>query len=128
MHDDGGVSRLNDASPRCMRPTEAYALWSETYDNDPNALFALEERSLIPILPDFRGSFVLDVACGTGRWLETLLALGARRGIGVDLSYEMLAQARRKQKLRRNLIQADCTAIPVSSGAIDMAICSFGLS
>jgi ubiquinone/menaquinone biosynthesis C-methylase UbiE len=111
---------------RYMHPMEAYALWSETYDSDPNPLLALEERTLIPILPDFRGSFVLDLACGTGRWLETLLALGARRGIGIDLSFEMLAQARRKLKVRRNLIRSDCTAIPVSSGTIDMAICSFG--
>lgn len=113
---------------RCrMHPMEAYALWSETYDSDPNPLFELEERTLIPILPDIRGSFVLDLACGTGRWLETLLVLGARRGIGIDLSFEMLAQARRKLKLRRNLIRSDCTAIPVSSGTIDMAICSFAV-
>lgn len=123
-----GASRLNYDSRRCMHPTEAYALWSETYDNEPNALLALEARTLIPMLPDIRGAFVLDLACGTGRWLETLLVLGARRGIGIDLSCEMLGQARRKPELRKNLIRADCTAIPVSSGTIDMAICSFALS
>jgi ubiquinone/menaquinone biosynthesis C-methylase UbiE len=128
MHNDGGVSRPTDVPRHCMLPAEAYALWAETYDSNPNPLLALEERELIPLLLNLEGAFVLDVACGTGRWLNTLLARGARHGVGFDLSHEMLAQARRKQALRESLVRADCTAIPIAAGAADLAICSFAVS
>lgn len=112
----------------CLPPADAYALWAQTYDSDPNPLLALEERELLPLLPRLEGAFVLDIACGTGRWLNLLLARGARHGVGFDLSHEMLGQARRKQALRESLLRADCTAIPVATGVTDLAICSFAAS
>lgn len=117
------------ASPPARRllPAEAYALWADSYDSDPTPLLALEERELLPLLPCLKGKFVLDVACGTGRWLSLLLARGAGQGIGFDLSHEMLAQARRKHAIRGSLARADCTAIPVSSGKVDIAVCSFAV-
>lgn len=117
-----------DHEPLRLAPVEAYSLWAESYDSAPNPLLALEERILGPILPDPKGTFVLDLACGTGRWLNTLLALGARRGVGLDLSSQMLAQARRKHILRESLIRADGTAIPISPRIVDTAICSFAIS
>lgn len=121
-------SDLSSSRPiRCLLPADAYALWAQTYDSDPNPLLALEERELAPLLPRLEGKFVLDVACGTGRWLSILLARGARHGMGFDLSHEMLAQAQRKNALHESLARADCTAIPVSSGTVDMAICSFAV-
>jgi SAM-dependent methyltransferase len=110
-----------------LAPAEAYSIWAETYDRDPNPLLALEERKLIPLLPALQGSFVLDLACGTGRWLQILLQRGARWGIGMDLCRRMLRQARRKQPLRESLVRADCTAIPISAGTVDLAVCSFAV-
>lgn len=107
---------------------EAYSLWAETYDSTPNPFLALEERMLAPLLPDPKVSFVLDLACGTGRWLRTLLAQGARQGVGLDLSSQMLAQARCKQALHGRLVRADCTANPICSRIVDTAICSFAIS
>ena len=114
--------------PLSLLPAEAYSLWAESYDSVPNPLLALEERVLVPILPDFKRTFVLDLACGTGRWLNTFLGQGARQGVGLDLSSHMLAQARRKEVLRESLIRAACTAIPISSRIVDIAICSFAIS
>ena len=113
---------------RCLQPADAYALWAQTYDRDPNPLLALEERELLPLLPSLEGAFVLDVACGTGRWLNLLLARGARHGVGFDFSLEMLAQAQRKNPLRKSLVSADCTAIPIAAKVADLAICSFAAS
>jgi ubiquinone/menaquinone biosynthesis C-methylase UbiE len=131
-----GMSKQNDAGVLCadtrprrfLPPIKAHALWAATYDNDPNPLLALEERELMPLLPDLEGAFVLDVACGTGRWLNRLLGRGIRRGVGIDLSPEMLAQARRKQALYSRLVCADCTAMPIASGIADLALCSFAVS
>jgi len=111
--------------PQRLTPVEAYSRWAKTYDRDPNPLLALEERTLIPLLPALRGSFVLDLACGTGRWLQIMLKRGARQGIGIDFSRQMLSQARRKQLLHGSLVCADCTAMPISAGTVDLAICSF---
>ncbi len=44
----------------------------------------------------YRGSRVLDVACGTGVLFEDYLARGAEQIVGVDLSPEMVSIARRK--------------------------------
>jgi malonyl-CoA O-methyltransferase len=91
----------------------------------------LEERIIRPLLPDPSEKAqlaVLDVACGTGRWLEHFLNRGARRSVGFDLSPEMLNEARRKPLLQGRLIQADCLSIPVLSNFVDVAICSFAVS
>jgi cytosine/adenosine deaminase-related metal-dependent hydrolase/ubiquinone/menaquinone biosynthesis C-methylase UbiE len=110
---------------RLMPVAEGYRLWAETYDSAPNPLLALEERILEPLLPEVKGKNVLDVACGTGRWLGKLLTRGARSGVGIDFSTEMLEQAAAKPFLRRCLVRGDCLALPVRNGFTDAAICSF---
>ncbi len=104
-----------------------YALWAATYDREPNPLLALEERVLEPILPDVRGKTVLDVGCGTGRWLIRLLRRGARWGVGTDLSAEMLRCAASKRRRDTWLARADALALPLRPKTIDLTICSFTL-
>lgn len=125
---DLGVGCADSRLRRRLPPLKAHALWAETYDSDPNPLLDLEERELIPLLPNLEGAFVLDVACGTGRWLNRLLGWGVRKGVGIDLSPEMLAQARRKEQLRDRLVCADCAAMPIAAGVADLALCSFAIS
>jgi ubiquinone/menaquinone biosynthesis C-methylase UbiE len=103
----------------------AYRLWSATYDTDPNPLLALEQRVLRERLTVNSGTRVLDLATGTGRWLEYVLSMGAN-GFGVDLSPEMLAQASGKG-LRGRLVQAGLSALPFPDDFADLAICSFAI-
>lgn len=42
-----------------------------------------------------RGARVLDIGCGTGRWLERLARLGAKP-VGIDLSVDALVAAKRR--------------------------------
>jgi 2-polyprenyl-3-methyl-5-hydroxy-6-metoxy-1,4-benzoquinol methylase len=44
--------------------------------------------------PDLNGKTVLDLGCGTGRFLDESLRRGARRVLGVDLSPAMIQMAR----------------------------------
>lgn len=104
-----------------------YDLWAERYDVEPNPLLALERRLLAPLLPDVRGKRVLDLACGTGRWLNELLLDGARARIGIDLSRAMIAAARRKPRLRGRLVRADIRVLPLPSACMDLVICSFAV-
>src|ERR1035438_8802237 len=65
---------------------DGYERWAPTYDDFPNPVLAREQRYILPLLPSLRNRHVLDLACGTGRWLERLLSAGALPGVGVDLS------------------------------------------
>jgi ubiquinone/menaquinone biosynthesis C-methylase UbiE len=107
---------------------DAHALWAATYDRALNPILSLEERYVEPLLPLMTGMDVLDVACGTGRWLARLVRRGTASAVGLDVSEEMLQQARKKQPGAGSLLQSDATKMPVRSAAMDFAICSFGLS
>jgi ubiquinone/menaquinone biosynthesis C-methylase UbiE len=115
------------SGPRLVSVDQGYELWAPTYDLEPNPLLALEERTLGSLLPSLTGKNALDVACGTGRWLEKLLKSGARWAAGCDLSPAMLAVARGKPGLRPRLVRADCTALPFCSGVSGFVMCSFAL-
>jgi ubiquinone/menaquinone biosynthesis C-methylase UbiE len=107
--------------------TEGYKRWAPIYDDAPNPLLAREERYLLPLLADLGDKSVLDLACGTGRWLKRTMELGCKRGAGIDRSMAMLRFAAEKSAIRQRLAEADCASLPFSSAAFDLAICSFAL-
>ena len=107
---------------------EAYSLWASTYDQTPNPLLALEERLLAPILSSFKYRDIVDLGCGTGRWLQRLEALPPGTLTGVDSSPAMLAQARGKCLNSTRLIHASCVATPLSDLSADCILASFLVS
>jgi demethylmenaquinone methyltransferase/2-methoxy-6-polyprenyl-1,4-benzoquinol methylase len=68
------------------------------------------------------GSWVFDLAAGTGDFCRLLAAAG-QRPIGVDFSAGMLAAARTTAPL----VQADIVRLPVPDGSADGAVCGFAL-
>jgi ubiquinone/menaquinone biosynthesis C-methylase UbiE len=114
-------------TPACVSVAEGYERWAPTYDQVPNPLLNLEERKLTALLPDLMGKHILDLACGTGRWLEKLMARGAGVGNGIDLSAAMLRIAAKKTAIRARLAQADCLALPFRPEIFDLVVCSFAL-
>ncbi|HEV2352000.1 MAG TPA: methyltransferase domain-containing protein [Terriglobia bacterium] len=113
---------------RSLPVMEAHALWAKTYDDGSNPLLALEERAMEPLLPELKNKYVLDVACGTGRWLTRLRHRGVNHVVGVDLSPEMLQVASAKPALAPGLVRADCLALPLRSSCAHLTICSFAIS
>jgi ubiquinone/menaquinone biosynthesis C-methylase UbiE len=111
----------------CVSVQEGYERWAPTYDRDPNPLLTLEERQLKLLIPPLEGKRVLDLACGTGRWLVWLMTRGASSGVGVDFSPGMLAAAKEKSAVSGRLVQADCRAIPFAHAAFDLVVCSFAM-
>ena len=73
------------------------------------------------------GATVLDLACGTGRWLEKVMARGCESGVGVDGSAAMLRVARGKREIAGRLAQATCEVLPFREAVFDLVICSFAL-
>lgn len=102
--------------------------WAGVYDTTANPLLMLEEQALPPLLPSITGQNVLDVGCGTGRWLAHLAALQPASLIGADGSAEMLRRARAKVPRIAHLLQTDAHALPVSDASQDFILCSFVLS
>jgi SAM-dependent methyltransferase len=111
----------------CLSVAEGYERWAANYDRDPNPLLALEDRQLKLMIPRMQGKRVLDLACGTGRWLAWLIAEGASLGVGVDFSAAMLAAAKRKSALSGRIVRGDCRAVPFARAAFDLVVCSFAV-
>jgi len=107
--------------------SEGYARWATTYDNAPNPLLAREERFLLPRLANLREKKILDLACGTGRWLARLIARG-ESGVGLDCTEAMLRVAGQKPNIAGRLARASCENLPFCRHAFDLVICSFAIS
>lgn len=113
--------------PPCLPIEEGYRRWAPSYDSTPNPMLALEERYLMPLLPSVRGKSILDLGCGTGRWLQILVNMEPSLGVGIDLSTAMLAVAQRKASLQGILVKADCTQLPFCAQCFDLVVFSFAL-
>ena len=48
---------------------EGHRIWAASYDSGDNPLLALERRSMESLLDFIMPSNVIDVGCGSGRWL-----------------------------------------------------------
>ena len=105
---------------------EGYERWAATYDQDPNPLLAREERFLLPLIAASKGQHILDVACGTGRWLRRFTHRSA--AFGIDRSSAMLQVARHKSAAQSRVTQGTLDQMPFRDGAFDLAICSFALA
>lgn len=108
--------------------SDAYRVWARTYDTELNPMLSLEQRFLESILPDVKGLDVVDLGCGTGRWLAALKDAGARSLLGIDSSPEMLQAAKTKLQTAATFINADCETDLLPNASADLVICSFLLS
>ncbi len=115
------------SAPLLTSAAEGYARWAPLYDRSPNPLLAREERYLLPLLADVRSKRIIDLACGTGRWLEKLAAHGSESCVGVDCSAAMLGMANAKH-LAGRLTRATCEGLPFKNEVFDLAICSFAVN
>ena len=74
------------------------------------------------LMPDLRGKFVLDLACGTGRYGKLAQAQGASGMTGTDNSIAMLAA----NPLPRRAL-ATTEAIPLGTATVDVILCGLAL-
>lgn len=97
-----------------------FDLWAPNYDLLLTTVFyqAVHKRLLNYVeLPDYPN--VLDLGCGTGRLLNRLATeFPTLRGTGLDLSTEMLRQARQRNQDRVRLIykQGNAESLPFANG------------
>lgn len=100
-----------------------FDIWASRYDIIFTSVFyqAIHKRLLEYIqLPDHAN--ILDLGCGTGKLLDRLATQFPQlRGTGLDLSAEMLSQARQNNRHHPRLIylQGDAEALPFVDGQFD---------
>jgi cytosine/adenosine deaminase-related metal-dependent hydrolase/SAM-dependent methyltransferase len=112
----------------CLSPSEGYRLWADSYDRDANPMLSLEQRILGTLLSPVADRDVVDLGCGTGRWLNALKGAGTRSLLGIDPSPEMLRLARKKLGNAARLLCADYSAAAVAGASADLILCNFVLS
>lgn len=113
-----------------LEPRNAYALWAASYPpRAHNPVMRAEERAMLALLPaDLHGQSVLDVGCGSGRYMLHALDRGASRITGVDLSVEMLERASAElgvngRGVAIDLVQGNLERLPVPDACADVTIC-----
>ena len=75
---------------------------------------------LLELAQEVKALRILEVACGTGHWLEILQAKS--KVYGIDLSFGMLKKAI-ERKGRFFLINGDIASLPISNGNFDIVFC-----
>ena len=71
-----------------------------------------------------QGRRVLDLACGSGRYLAALRRRGAR-AVGLDLSPDLLRAARQSGTAASELVRGDMLLLPFQAGCFDLVISMF---
>src|SRR4051812_21577733 len=112
---------------RLISAREGYDLWAPQYALDANPLLALQQRRLEPMLPPIRGRRVVDLACGTGRWMSRIVSRAPKFAVGLDFSFAMLKRAAEVSEFNRNLACADCCSLPLRDKCADIVLCSLAL-
>ncbi|MBI3955951.1 methyltransferase domain-containing protein [Candidatus Gottesmanbacteria bacterium] len=104
-----------------------FAKWAALYDYEKYLLTPLRRKAakFLGLKPPKR---ILDVATGTGAQAYELSKQG-HTVIGIDLSPEMLQQAKKKlsSKLTLSFQQADATDLPFKDNEFDVTSISLGL-
>lgn len=109
---------------------EGYAYWAASYDQEKNALIAVEEIYVDPIVAQLPFKHVLDVGTGTGRYALKLAREGANV-TAVDQSLEMLAIAQQRAQDEGLSIDFQLTSLdaglPFADSQFDLLICALVL-
>ena len=111
---------------------------AEVYDTQVEVLFsgtadAMRRQALVPLAEfmagrDQRATALLDLACGTGRFLTFLCDNYPRLGVtALDLSPNYLGTARKALRRHRNVafLEANAEAVPLPDASQDVVTCIY---
>ena len=76
---------------------EFFDSYKEMRDSKINANELIEIPTIKGMLPDLKGKKILDLGCGEGEMSRFFLEQGAQSVVGVDVSQNMINEARKKQ-------------------------------
>lgn len=71
-----------------------FELYQKLRSNPISLNEVVEKPTMLSLLPDLQGKKLLDLGCGAGEHLALYLSRGAKHVVGIDLSANMLKQAK----------------------------------
>jgi ubiquinone/menaquinone biosynthesis C-methylase UbiE len=83
------------------------------------------DREFLTLLPPGPLGVVVELCCGSGV-AYALVADRAKEAVGLDISYEMLKQARRRHP-ELHVVQGDATRLPMRDGFADAVLIHGGI-
>jgi malonyl-CoA O-methyltransferase len=109
-----------------LEPQDAYDRIAENYPPSAhNALMRIEEQAVTELLPGAAERSVLDLGCGSGRYLLHFAELQPARIAGIDFSGRMLDEARRHLAAARksaHLVRAEAVHLPFAGESFDVVV------
>jgi phosphatidylethanolamine/phosphatidyl-N-methylethanolamine N-methyltransferase len=107
---------------------EAYRRWAGWYDSSFGSISAVAQRRAVREVNRLPGQDVLEVGVGTGLALPHYGA--EKRIVGIDLSVDMLRQARRRVAVKglrtvQDLMEMDAEATEFPDSSFDIAVAMF---
>ena len=85
----------------------------------------LEQPALSAVMPDVSGKVVLDIGCGSGDFAAKCVSEGAARVIGIDISENMIADAKEKYTDGRlDFIRVAFEDLELEDASIDLVVSS----
>lgn len=86
---------------------EFFQGYREIRENPYNYNLLIEHPALIGLLPDLTGKAILDMGCGFGEMCEEFLSRGAAFVTGIDVSENMLQEAKARRKDNLEILRMD---------------------
>ncbi|MFA5894784.1 MAG: methyltransferase domain-containing protein [Candidatus Shapirobacteria bacterium] len=119
--------KSNNLAEHESRNNQFFGKWAWLYDYEKYLLSPMRKKAVnfLDLPPNQK---ILDVATGTGAQAYEFAKLG-HEVLGIDLSEEMLLQARKKctPNLQLNFQHIDATKMPFGSNSFDTSSISWGL-
>ena len=110
---------------------EAYELMAEKYNEriDTKPHYAYYDRpNTLQLFPDVKGKYILDAACGPGKYAELLMQKGAEI-IGLDISAKMIDFAKMRNNNKGKFLVHDLTEpiYMLEDGSCDIVLCALAM-
>jgi len=137
--DGGDLAMPKDLTEHAVRYRESWAKEASSYVPGAERNWAATEitwgildvpEAELGLLGDVNGKDVVELGCGTA-YVSAWLARRGARVVGVDVTEEQLATARRMQRehgLEFPLVQASAEDVPLPDESFDLAVSEYGAS
>src|ERR1700722_3396576 len=116
---------LSPARKPESEPAEAYDIWAESYDDQPdNLMLALDGavcREILAALP-LAGRTIADIGCGTGRHWAALFDRSPARVAGFDVSKGMLDRLQKKFPRAETHLLSGSTLTGLDDSSCDLVL------
>jgi len=112
-------------------PAEAYDIWSQHYDDQPdNLMLALDQALCQDVLASLSltGKTIVDIGCGTGRHWPALFNQSPARLVGYDVSTGMLNRLRNKYPHSEIHLLSDATLTGLADSSCDLVLSTLTLA